>query len=326
MKQLTVQSGITLIEVLIGSLLGFILSLAIMSSVINSNIVNRESMKSLEISENGRFLNDILKHDISNSGFYDSLGDLPSGGASVDPCNVGLFNNSVEYPVQGFNDTNTGEMAALSSCALQLESDTDVLVLRRASSVIEVPASLPDEYHFQADYENYIVQRTVDPSLFPYANKQGAEDIRQYLVHIYYVSPCPEIDCSSSSATDVPTLKRLELDSGQFQQIVIAEGVEQFQVEYGIDRSGNGVPNESLLGANDSYIDDPNDTEMQNIVSIRYFTIIRSNVESDGYTDAGSYDLGEFGIVTGNSLGEIYKRRLFMNLARVVNIASKREG
>ncbi|GAA3912961.1 PilW family protein [Litoribacillus peritrichatus] len=326
MKLPSLQKGITLIEVLIGSLLGFILSAAIMAAVINSNIVNRESMKSVEITENGRFLNSILRHDIANAGFYDALGDLPFGGASVDPCNRAIFSDSLEFPIQAFNDTDTPAMSAVTSCDLEVVDNTDVLVVRRASSLIEDSAALPDEYNFQADYQNFIIQRSTDPALFPFTNKQGAEDIRRYLVHIYYVSPCPEDDCSDGSATDSPTLKRLQLENGEFTQVVVAEGVEQFQVEYGIDRSGNGIPNESGVGLDDAYIDDPNDDEMQNIVSIRYYMIVRSTEESEEHKDSNSYDLGEFGIVTGESLGELYKRRLFMNLTRVVNIASKRES
>ena len=320
------QQGITLIELLIGSLLGIILSLAIMSTVINSNIMNRESIKAIEITENGRFVNDILQHDIANAGFYDSLGDMPVGGIGVDPCNLGLLNDSVNFPVQAFNNTNSAEMAAVSSCDLQLENNTDVLVIRRASSVIEDPLLLPDTYNFQANYKDFIVQRSTDSALYPYSNKQGLEDIRQYFVHVYYISPCPEIDCGLASSTQLPTLKRLQLNNGQFEQIVVAEGVEQFQLEYGIDRNGNGIPNESILGAGDAYIEDPDDVEMQNIVAIKYYLIVRSSEDTDDYADANSYDLGEFGDITGASLGDTFKRRLFMNLTRVVNIASKRES
>ncbi|WP_284380606.1 PilW family protein [Litoribrevibacter albus] len=322
------QKGLTLIELMIGSVLGLTLSLTIMSAVITSNKMNREGMKAIELTENGRFLNEVLKNDIANAGYYGALADIPKGDTAPDPCDLSNLNDTLAFPVQIYNDTTSLDFAGKTTCDIQIEPNTDVIIIRRASSVEEDPASpLPNEYHIQSTYDDYNILKSTVATQFPFTNKAETEEIRQYLVHIYYVSPCRETDCSNtSSSTDSPTLKRLELHDGQFVSVVISEGVEQLQYEFGIDRSGNGIPNESTPGADDAYVTSPTDEEIQNTVAIKFYALVRSNDKSNELTDSELYDLGRFGFVSGSSLGEKYKRRVFMNLTRVNNIAMKRES
>ena len=268
----------------------------------------------------------MLKNDIANAGFYGALSDFPKNLTSPDPCDLSTLNESVSFPVQVFNDTTTSALASATSCNLKIVPNTDVLVIRRASSVVLDAAALPDEYNFQATYDDYQIQKSTDISLYPFTNKQGSEEVRRFLVHIYYVSPCRETDCGSTAATDSPTVKRLELQEGEFTPVVIAEGVEQLQFEFGVDRSGNGVPNESVANADDAFTTAPISEEIQNVVAIKFYSLVRSNDKSRVYLDSNKYDLGKFGFVDGSVQGEHYKRRLFMNMARVTNIAIKRES
>lgn len=320
------QKGITLVELMIGSALGLVLSLTIISAVINSNVMNREGMKAAELTENGRFLNSILKDDLANAGYYGSLANLPVRGTAPDPCDLSSLNDGVYFPLQVYNDTTTVDLASKTSCNLRIVPNTDVIVIRRASSIELDPTNLPDEYNIQSDYEDFIIQKSTDPDLYTYDNKQGKEEIRRFLVHIYYVSPCRETDCGSTTATDSPTLKRLELYEGEFTPVVIAEGVEQLQFEFGIDRSGNGIPNESASGVDDAYVVAPTNEELQNIVSAKFYALVRSNDESKDHKDTDKYNMGLFGFVDGSLIGENHKRRVFMNLTRVTNIAIKRES
>lgn len=326
MPTISNQKGLTLIELMIGSTLGLTLSLTIMTAVINSNEMNREGMKAIELTENGRFLNEVLQNDIANAGYYGALADIPTGGTAPDPCDLTILNDTVAFPLQIYNDTTDTDLADKTTCDLKIVPNTDVLVVRRANSLEEDPASLPDEYNIQSTYNDFLIQKSTNISLYPYSNKAETEEIRRYLVHIYYVSPCRESDCSSSSATDTPTLKRLELHDGEFTSVVISEGVEQLQFEFGIDRSGNGIPNESTTGADDAYVPAPTDEEIQNTVAVKFYALVRSNDKSNDLTDTNNYDLGRFGFVSGTALGENFKRRVFMNLTRVTNIAIKRES
>lgn len=327
------QKGLTIVELLIASFIGTIISLAIMSAVINSTSVSHETMKTIELTEHGRFTNHILKHDVMNAGYYGSLTDIPTGGVAPDPCDLTLLpkavaaaaNTPVRFPVQTFNDV-VGNISANCN-VLSIKEDTDVLVLRRASSIATVANTTATPYQMQSTYNEYSIQQTGDLALFGLTDSRNeVAPVRQFKVHIYYVSPCPEDTCGEGSTT-LPVLKRYQLgNNGRFENVVVAEGVEQFQLEYGIDRSGNGVPNESAVGANDAYEDNPTAAEMQNIVSIRYRMIVRSTEDSDDYEDTNTYDLGLFGAVTGTALGKEFKRKMYSGLFRVVNIASKRES
>lgn len=326
MINISKQKGLTLIELMIGSLLGLILSLTIMTAVINNNVMNREGMKAAELTENGRFLNNILKDDLANAGYYGALADLPVRGTPPDPCDLTDINAGVYFPIQIYNDTTTSDLASKTTCNLRVVPNTDVIVIRRASSVELDPADLPNEYNIQSTYNDFMIQKSADINLYPFTNKAETEEIRRFLVHIYFVSPCRETDCGSSTATDSPTLKRLELFEGEFTPVVIAEGVEQLQFEFGIDRSGNGIPNETIANADDAYVVNPSDEEIQNIVSAKFYALVRANDVSKDHKDTDKYNMGLFGFVDGSVLGENHKRRVFMNLTRVTNIAIKREG
>jgi len=327
MNNISKQKGLTLVELMIGSSLGLVLSLSIITAVTNSTVMNREGMRAAELTENGRFLNSILKDDIANAGYYGALVEFSNGSVlPPDPCDLSTINDGVKFPIQVFNDTTTSDFATKTSCNIKIVPNTDVIVIRRASSVELNPASLPDEYNIQATYNDFMIQKSTDANLYPFTNKAETEEIRRFLVHIYYVSPCRESDCGSTSATDSPTLKRLELYEGEFIPVVISEGIEQLQFEFGIDRSGNGIPNDSLINANDAYVSSPTDDELENIVSVKFYALVRSSEASLNYTDNNLYNMGLFGFISGSNTNEKYKRRVFMNLSRVNNIAMKRES
>jgi len=326
MINISKQKGLTLVELMIGSSLGLVLSLTIMTAVMNNNVMNREGMKAAELTENGRFLNNILKDDLANAGYYGALASLPVRGTPTDPCDLDVLSEGVYFPIQVYNDTTTSDMASKTSCNLRIVPNTDVIVIRRASSVELDPNNLPDEYNIQSTYNDFMIQKSADISLYPFTNKTETEEVRRFFVHIYFVSPCRETDCGSSTATDSPTLKRLELYEGEFTPVVIAEGVEQLQFEFGIDRSGNGIPNESVANADDAYVVDPTDEELQNIVAAKFYALVRSNDVSRDHQDTDKYNMGLFGFVDGAVVGEHHKRRVFMNLTRVTNIAIKRES
>ena len=69
MNNISKQKGLTLVELMIGSSLGLVLSLSIITAVTNSTVMNREGMRAAELTENGRFLNSILKDDTANAGY-----------------------------------------------------------------------------------------------------------------------------------------------------------------------------------------------------------------------------------------------------------------
>lgn len=179
----------------------------------------------------------------------------------------------------------------------------------------------------------------------------AAAPIYKYLVHIYFVAPCSRPQGGGSVCTGanddggspIPTLKMLELSLDStgtlnFNVIPIAEGVEAFKVEYGIDnapatpnattgRIGDGVP--------DLYI--PNGTTAQpgaadypDAVTVKVFLITRDSQPTQGYTDTKTYPVatntsfGGTGILYG-PYNDAYKRHAYDTQIRLENMSSRRE-
>src|SRR3569832_1249526 len=87
-------------------------------------------------------------------------------------------------------------------------------------------------------------------------DKATAATLRKMLVHIYYVSDCSvEVAGSCTGAdggTPIPTLKRVDMTPARgtetFTKTTIAEGIENMQVDYGLDADADGTP-DSYVGA-----------------------------------------------------------------------------
>ncbi len=78
-------------------------------------------------------------------------------------------------------------------------------------------------------------------------------DSRAYVERIYFVSPCNVFESGQSACTaaadggkPIPTLKRLELSvvggATAFVLTPLVEGVENMQLDYGVDTEGVGRP------------------------------------------------------------------------------------
>ena len=83
----------------------------------------------------------------------------------------------------------------------------------------------------------------------------------------------------------VPTLCMENLAGNAMTSRCLIEGVENMQVEFGIDTDNDGVANR--------YKTAPLDAEMERAVTARIYLLLRSIVEIAGYRDGRTYALGQ---------------------------------
>jgi type IV pilus assembly protein PilW len=163
--------------------------------------------------------------------------------------------------------------------------------------------------------------------------------LRKYHVHVYFVSPCSVPNGGGTTCTGanddngrpIPTLKRLELTSDGantlFRTVPLVEGIENLQVEYGVDTDpvatdpvtglpGDGAPDNAYLTA-------PGLADWGNVVAAKLFVLARNTEPSTGYTDSKSYQLGTAAAPT--TPGGNVKRHLYTAEVRLVNPSSRRE-
>lgn len=343
------DGGFSLVELMVAVTIGLLLVAGLVSLVVNTNRSYGELAKASRQLENGRYAVQLLATDIQHAGFYGEFYQLASAPATLpSPCATALadLRAALPLPIQGYNGAASSPIPACISDA-NYQPNTDIVVVRRAATV--TAAALPPastlaslksgEVYLQTRGDTFKlnVAPPASTTSFNLTEKDGVTlaNIRKYHVSIYFVSRC-SVPSSGSTCDDnadggnpIPTLKRLDLTANstgtglEMTPIPLVEGIENLQVEYGIDRDGDGAPNETAVGDNDAYVQVPVDTtEWSNVVSMRLFLLARNIESTPGYTDTKAYNLGLAG---SSTLGGAYKRHVFSAVVRLINPSSRRE-
>lgn len=336
------QTGLSLIELMVASAIGLLLLLGVTNIVINSSRAHKEIAAMGQQLENGRYAMQIFTDELKHAGFYGQLySAIPSyAGASLpnpcapDPTDPALLSADLELAVQGYNAPPDG--ADPLSCLTDANhlGDTDILVVRRAETKLADPASLTaTDVYLQALPDGSVIDTGGNAASFNLLKPDGTTkaDVRKYRVDIYYVSPCSvpssgsQCDAGADGGNPVPTLKRLTLTSTGMKAEPLIEGIENLQIDWGIDHNGDGAPNETDPGVSgDDYRAIPSDiAEWKNVVALRLHILARNIQASPGYTDDKQYAFGESGTDTP---GGSFKRHLYSGAVRLMNVSSRREG
>jgi len=334
------QTGVSLVELMIGITIGLFLLIGVVSVFGNSNRVYTELNQASQQIENGRFAVQILSDDVGHAGFYGRYyGSLPVPGALPDPCekvDMTVLRTGAALPIQGYNAPASSPITGCVPAANHV-AGTDILVVRRADSNVTAIGSLTAaQVYMQAnadpnESQNPIIKLGAAAN-FPLLNKDATTlaPVRKYHVHIYFVAPCSVPAGGGSVCTGanddagrpIPTLKRLELTlnaGGALDMVLtpLVEGIENLQIDYGIDTDGDGAPNGAYVAAPAGIAD------WQNVVAVRVNVLARNLEPSGGYTDTKQYDMGVIGLVNP---GGSYKRHVYNAVVRIVNPSARRDS
>ena len=363
-RALVRQQGLSLVEVMIAVAIGMFLLLGLSSLLVANSQTSQELNKTGSQIENGRFAIQLLSDDIHLAGF---LGTYAPTGATwtipTDPCatalaNLGFSNKlspvvsatvTVPVAIHGY----AGADALPASCAAVVTNrlaGTGVLIVRRVSTTSIAATAAPAYPYMQisncpdATIDTVPFVFDTDKTKFTLTQKDclstNLVPVREYLVHIYYVSSCS--DCTANDG--IPTLKSAEFKSGVFTTSSLVEGIENMQLDYGIDMDGDG--------AVDCYTSNPTappDTEVKpalfpasacpqttipydwtvvtnnwsNVMAVRVNLLARNLQPSTGWTDNKIYGMGLTGTIAATN--DAYKRHAYSSVARLYNISGQRE-
>jgi type IV pilus assembly protein PilW len=331
------QSGLSLIELMVALTIGLLITAGLTTLYVNTSSSYREVEQTSRQLENGRYAMQILSDEIQHAGFYGEYYKLDAPPAALsDPCSTVLadLQAALPLPLQGYDAPAISPIACLNNA--NFKSGTDVLVIRRAETTLPLSTTpVSNRVYIQANASQAEIQLGNETDFVLGADKADstpatifkkdgvtAAAIRQYHVHVYFISPCDVQGNNNCDATDdggkpIPTLKRIELQSGPSMSTVsLVQGIENFQVEYGIDTSGDGVP--------DSYVTAPaNTTAWSNVVTLRLHLLARNIDTSAGYKDIKQYNLGLAG--TTAATNDAYKCHVYTALVRANNLSDRKQ-
>ena len=331
------EQGFSLVELMVALTIGLILMVGVTTLLVQQNKSQQELEKSSRQIENGRYATSVLAEDIQHAGFYGQYNAVPAPGETgyplvlPNPCKIDAtdLKNALPIHIQGY-DSPASVPSPLSDCLANTDhvSGTDILVIRRADTSITPIASLADDtiYIQSTPSDSPIVDEGSHASNFTLTKKDliTLADIRKYVVHIYFISPCTipaggGSNCTGSgddNGKPVPALKRLELGEDGWSIVPIAQGIDTLQLDYGLDSS-------SSHGAPSSYITTPALTDWGNVMAVRINLLARNNLSTSGFIDGKTYSMGLDGIV--GPFSDAYKRHAFSELVRAINPSSRRE-
>jgi type IV pilus assembly protein PilW len=316
------MAGLSLVELMIAVALGLLVLSGVVAVFVNSSTARNEIDRSSRQIENGRYASEILTEDLRLAGFYGELnvGALPSPTSLPDPCSTVIADWVAAIPlhVQGYDNGATPPSCMPTS----LKANTDIIAVRRVRTCVAGVAGCPGLVANTPYLQVSLCQSELPAT--PYVlGLQGAAafslrikdcataaGMRQYYVNIYFIST------DNGAGQNIPTLKRLEFTgSGTPVETPLVEGIEDLQVEYGVDNDGDGAP--------DTYTTSPvTVADWMNVVTARFFILARNIEASPRYVDNKTYTLGS---VTVPAFGDGYRRHVYSGLVRIANPAGRRD-
>lgn len=347
------QRGMTLVEWMVSITIGLILLTGLTALIARQSSTQTELEKSSRQIENGRYAMQLLNEDVQMAGYYGEFSKVDATvPGSVDPCltTLAAIEGLMNFPVQGFDFPNAATVRPSCIDAANHVAGTDILVIRRAEpvtlSIATAASAAGGQVYLQSGMTPSGLEFTkrvgkgADTSVFDLFTKDGTTpaSLRKFLVHIYYVSPCSvPVSTTCTSAADggkpIPTLKMLELSASgnttTLTTVPLVEGIENMQVDYGIDTTVDG-------SADGQYVAAPAAANWANVVALRVHLLARNNDATAGYVDNKTYAMGYLSTASAQTVTastdtygsnvQAYKRRLFSQLIRVVNPSSRRDS
>jgi type IV pilus assembly protein PilW len=302
------QRGLSLIELMVALTIGAVLIFGATQVYVNSRYAYGVSESVARLQETARYAMAVIEPDVRMSNYWGLLkGAAVIGNQAVQtaapgavapgaPANVCGNNFAIDVNTNLQGDNNGGIAAGFwlsptrqPGCNALTDINTglvwptnavataDTLIVRRAS----VFASAAAAGVLQV-CTTRIAGRLVSDGSGCSAAPVGALD--NLIVNAYY------IDRNSAQAANLPSLRRKTLTSAggviQFRDQEIIPGVEDMQIQFGIDPAGN-------TGIAQRYVDPNGVPAGAQIVSVRVWLLVRSDTSESGFTDNRIYQYGD---------------------------------
>lgn len=364
--------GFSLIELMISIAIGLLILAGMIAVFANTNASRNEIDRTNRQIENGRYALELLRDDLQLAGFYGEINwgnftapsnvpPAPLPTAMPDPCATVLTERTnggtpgvLRLHVQGVDNYIAGGLSCLTGANV-VKPGTDVIILRRAKTCTAGAANCDA---FDANKPYLQVSLCSNPpasasSTKTHALALGSDTLelvhklkncttdapkRPYVIYMYFVG------------TD-NVLKRAEFTgAGMGTPISLVDGIENLQVEYGIDTNNDGNAD-----SYEGYLGDPTLAatviKWSDVVTVKINLLARNPEMSPGYTDTKTYNLGVSGgniktdagndvpttVVSGrtiygpwpttdpNDKDFTYRRHVYTSLVRIQNVSARRE-
>lgn len=321
----------TITELMVAVAVGLIVSAAVAGLFLQTTASNKQNEEITYIQDNGRYALKVLADDLEMSNFWAGLSASNRGSIGTD--NAAVAQNGANATIvatidqtatgcgssANWNYTFTNPLAILVSTTgtnalatfpcinnadenLDFINSTDVLMVKRTKGLEETSSQTNGRPYIRGNRTVATLHKYVSGSTA--APPSGFFDW-QYINNIYYIARSYDStpgDCPSC----VPKLVRQALkedtspgNDPSFSTEVIAEGIEQFHIMFGIDTDNDAVV--------DTFTSTPNAVQLGNAIIAKIYVLARGETPVLGYDNTKTYQLGDRSITVNDS----YYRRVF---------------
>jgi type IV pilus assembly protein PilW len=330
------QRGFSLVELMIAITLGLMIVAVIGTLFANTSRARSDLERASQQIDSARYAVETIAEDLQLAGFYGELNTaafaVPTALPDVCSSASSTWLAAIPLHVQGY-DQGVGVPACVAG---SIVPDTDVLVVRRVrscqASTPGCESVVPTEPYLQvalcgSSPSSQRIGIAADTA-FSLTQKDCTTpaSLRRYVVHVYFISS------NNGLGVNTPTLKRAEFNGAAFVEVPLADGIEQLQIEYGVDSDGDGSP--------DQYTADPTNFTFPgcggcapagnwaNVVSAKIHVLARSSDTVPGHVDRKVYELGSAANGTPVRLAPFndgYSRHVYSTAVRLMNPAGRRD-
>lgn len=322
--------GMTLIEVMVALTIGLLITAAILSMFISMNKSYKQNDAIARLQENARFALELITQDLRHAGYFGNIADpafinIQGPATNADACGGtlggtnGIYNFTPSL-VLSYGNRITSDPTTLSvtvnglstniynDCVTAGEinaSGSSILLVKRTATT-HIPQTPTDQ---RVSGVIYIRSNGSASDLYSLANPTllGEATNLVYQPHIYYIDDNDTLQRKYLRFDNPPTLVSEPL----------AQGIDAFHIEFGIDLDRNGTPEYYYSPATDT-VADPD--ILADAVSATIYILARTTVADPDHTDNKTYHLGSMDLPAYN---DRFHRRVYSASTSLKNIRNQ---
>jgi hypothetical protein len=317
------QGGLSLVELMISIVLGLLIVSAVIGVYLESKRNYAAEEEAARMQENGRFALNLLQRELMMAGFFGGTleaQDVTPVAVTTD-CAATDWALDPRIPLE-FVNNHSGNANPQTSSGTTLtclggdtvEADTDVLTIKRTAGEPSLRRALPAPglgtsvdaqwYLRFVNYGDEIAWAKISPAAIA-ALPSPALGLAYWeaFTRIFYVRAFSE-----AAGDGIPTLCEWSLIEDAMESRCLVEGIEDMQVEFGIDTNVDGVA--------DRYLAAPTALEIETAVVARVYLLVRSLQELTDYQNTKTYQLGSKAVAAKN---DGFMRRVFTTTVQIRN-------
>ena len=313
-------SGFSLVELMVALVITLILLAGIGQIFLSSKKSYTLQNSFSRMQETGRYAMDMLTQDLRRAGYWGGNADITAiSGTQTQYTEAGNCLGSgdtnwalmLDKKIFGLDDDRTN-YACLPATTLPVQ---DVLVVRYAApwqvGGITTPAYQSNQFYLRSSLFEGRLFKGSDEADATNVFTATATRTSELVSRVYFINPATATGTDKCGGGTVPSLFRLGLANGVPTVEEVAYGVENLQVQYGID----SPPQD---GSVDSYVDagGPTDAMWDQVIAVRIWLLIRAECPDTGYTNTNIYNMAGADLPAFN---DNYRRKLYTSTIHMRN-------